>query len=143
MKKKRYLVIFIAAVVCVGVTVAIIINRDPNRAFTKIFGFKLPDSSEFIDYRLSSDSLVAKILIYDYDIDSLIQNLNDYFGGELGPKLSEYWGYNYPWWNMDKNIISRYHTMVDRKVGFAITSRTVWAYLTENGDGQYYLYIDS
>jgi hypothetical protein len=146
MKKRKTILLIIVAAVCVGLAVLISINRDPNGAFAKIFGFELPDSVKFIAYGYyqSSDNLAAKILISNNDVDTIRQGLNNYFGGEMSTKHEEYyWGNGYSWWDLDENnVISRYYTMVDRKVGLAITSSKVWVFLTKNDDGQYYLYID-
>jgi len=142
------ILIIIVLVICLVIVISLFINRRPRRVFARIFEFELPESAQFIEYHFESsgDYLETMIRIDQYDLEVLKQNLISFFGEEA-PEDAEYWGNTNPWWDLsDKDTILRFEGMVEGKrflFGLAyIKTSIIWAFLAENSDCEYYLYID-
>ncbi len=111
------------------------------------FNFKLPSSSKIINYKYYSMGgyFDAKILIDTQAVESIKKSLVEYFKNEYIIKNDDEipnFQNSCDWWDLDKkNIESCYNIMIFGENEFSPKTRDVWAFITNEKDGQCYLYI--
>lgn len=143
---------FIVLVIIVGVAVIYIIQKNkPCNIIESKLKIKLPISSEIVEFyhNRSNEHFKAKILIPEQGVEDLKKQLDNFFYGEVLDK-TELEGYNFKstcsWWDLDNNDIeTMYNIMISGKRKFFILPApktiNIWAFISKNKDGQYYLYI--
>lgn len=111
---------------------------------------KLPTSVNIVNYNYNrkEDNFDAKILINNESVDYVKKELNVFFGGKAPNKVIEKlpnFKNESPWWDLDKqNIEISYKKFVNgekKLFGYSPKTRVVWAFISKDKNGQYYLYI--
>lgn len=130
-------------------TIYFVQNRRPGNVIERTLGIKLPSDSKIIEYSYYNDggNFDTKILIEDNSINSIKEQLNNFFKGPYKGEISDAPNFENTcqWWDLDKsNVDTYYFTVTGRKNKLFVSypkTYIIWAFITKERNGQYYLYI--
>ncbi len=151
MKLKKNKIVLIVIVIIVGGLVGIynIEKSKPKNVIEGNLNLRLPSTSKIINYQYDNMGgyFDAKILIESNQINDIKEQLNNFFGGVSNRNLSEMPNFENTcqWWDLDKNSIETYYLKYVSG-GYSIfkrlpKSRGIWAFISKDNEGNYYLYI--
>lgn len=126
-----------------------VIRKNPINMVESKLNIKLSSDSRIIKYRYVRDGgyFNVKILIKSDNINTLKEQLDDFFSGQFDGDISEIPNFENTceWWDLDKeNIDILYSKFISSGFNFftyAPKSREIWAFITKERDGKCYLYI--
>lgn len=127
---------------------------NPYKMFNEVFEFKLPDTADVTDYNCFIDefgvmNFVAKIVFDKKDLEYIENNISGNFSispNSLGIAKNSAIGVltkesgRYEWWELSdiNEVLSLYNGY---KTSQQMKSMPVWAFVTTNLEGRYYLYV--
>ena len=122
-------------------------NQSIEQIIENKTSIKLPVSAKVINYTIfDNNSGSAKISFANDDMELLRKEMNDYFGSDLG---NDYTMLNFkntsPWWDLKKgNVKNAYLKVIGEGDGTAASpsyTGFVWAFLSQDLKGEWFLYI--
>ncbi len=142
-RKRAILAISIITIVIAIVATYFILHNSPINFIEGKLKFNLPNESKIINYRQHGDFFKAKILIKKENISDLKDKLKNTIGSypfdaDDMPVTKD----SVPWWDLDNHDIEGiYSNFFDENTGSGTVSHQLWAMISKNKDGQYYLYL--
>lgn len=150
-KVNKFIIIALMIVIIISlIVVNLLLLSSPTKIIANKLKFKLPYSSRIIHFEHNrlSGYFAAKILIDEQSLEVIRKDLRRYFNEELNIKCEDdipNFENNFTWWDLDKSkILACYNTIISGEKKFiwaSPKSRDVWAFITDENDGQHYLYI--
>jgi hypothetical protein len=149
----KYVTIVIAIIIvcCVAISFHLIKEVKPQNILESKIKLKLPPKSKVVKYQYNyfAGDFYIKILIDNESVNSLKEQLNSALGGVSDQKYPQHINFQNTceWWDLDnKKIEVSYHMFVsDIKrlfgIGYSRKSHEIWAFISKEENGQYYLYI--
>lgn len=152
LKEKKY--IFIIAGIIVLISTILVLSffkqENPFHLIKKTIGIKLPSSAKVEKYTYYDEGgyYKVKILLQEKQISDLTNKFNTIFHNSTPRqdygKMPNFNG-TCSWWDMEEeDIVVAYNAFVSsEKKWFKLSPEThgVWAFITKQDDGKYYLYI--
>jgi hypothetical protein len=161
MDRKKRVTLYRVFLSLLAVVVVFLIYRSttPQWAFKKKFGFALPRSAEIVNEKyIKWDPLQAEFtakIRLNAEAEKDIEAKFDVWFGSFHTfdilnteELGGFYRMNYyDWWDLDKTKIKKFYTRMvdgDKNIfGYGAKTATIWAFITEAEDGDFYLYIAS
>lgn len=145
------------AVICIGILFIMIVpfaipkyqaksmeGKNPFYSIKKYLALDIPTSSKVIEYTYDKESayLAVQLQIDEKDLEEVQTMLNERFPKEISQ--SRKYQNHLSWWNIDsEQIIQSYQGIAATPVGKkGAKTVPVWAYLTCDDNGIYFLYLD-
>lgn len=150
LKEKKYIFIAIGVLILIGtVSIYFIQKSRPQNVIENKLKIKLPSSAKVTNYTYYKDGgyFNSKISVEIQSINALKEQLNSQFGGISKQKYPEHINFNNTcgWWDLDKqSIVESFNTFVSGEKKWFVSSpksHEIWAFISKNKEGQYYLYI--
>jgi hypothetical protein len=147
LKSKGSNICFYLALLLVLAVILIIMFFSPRQIFKYKFGFNLPKGSQIANYQLdffAEARLKMKISFNNDDYDKINESIKGFFDEDSAINLdNEYlipeFNVTCPWWDMNESeIIAGYEMFTS---GIWTKTRAVYAFITQNADGQYFVYV--
>ena len=147
MKVKKIIIIICLIIILISPYLLFyIIGINPSMIFERKFGFKLPDSIKIEKhsfYYFDEEILFMKASFDEDDYAKLKGDLQNYFsekGHEIeSDTLIPTFIYACSWWDMNKDeIILGYYKLMSGKYA---STKSVYVFITQNDEGQYFLYV--
>ncbi len=147
MLTKRKLIIISICIILVASAVAVyfILHNSPMNFIESKLKFNLPKESKIINYRQHGNFIKAKVLIKRESINDLKENLKNTIKSYPVKDAEDMTitKNSVPWWDLDnRDIEDMYMKWVDEDKLFDYPEpHQLWAVISKNKDGQYYLYL--
>lgn len=122
-------------------------NFDIYKMFENLFGFRLSDEAEILNYKYNTEKehyLIAKVIISEEDVET-IKNLNwhmideDYVSSYY--TIFSYYAEEFKWWDL-LSIKDTEFSYEKFKSGVYKKTVTANLFITKGEDGKYYLYAE-
>lgn len=151
-QRKKYIIIAISIIIliCIIIVIFYILKDKPIDVIEKTLKIKLPASARIVNYSYYNDGdyFDAKILITEQSINDLKKQLYSFFGGII-PDIDSITMPNFEnvssWWDLNREDIEVcYRNAISgKKKWFKSSPRfhDLWAFISKNKNGQFYLYI--
>lgn len=145
MKRYRMVFILIVTIFILLMGLYTLITNTPQSIIKHVFKLRLPQSYKIIGYynNYKNSPVQIKILIDSQDIIEIIKQLDDFY-----IPISDMDTIRIPsskstssWWDLDSNINERYYMQFRDRSLFAEYTRRIWVFISDNSNGQYYLYL--
>ncbi|OPX44080.1 hypothetical protein CLHUN_21050 [Ruminiclostridium hungatei] len=148
-KKYIFIVISIIVLLCVVLVIYFTLQSRPRNVIEDKLKIRLPSTSSTVNYHYNNDGgyFKAKILIEEKTLIDLKSQLDVRFFGQTMSKSDIAQIPNFKgtcqWWDLNiEDIDVGYMNFIDEKKLFGgIYPHQVWAFITKEKDGRYYLYI--
>ena len=125
------------------------LNYDMAAVFEKLIGFALPDTAEILDYRYlieyEEEWFSCKVSFQERDLEYIKNAVFDWdmYGVDTHDMLQNLLlnlNHNYDWWELS-DINESIFNRARYKKGNAAMTISIYVFITEGENGEYYLYV--